>query len=91
MLAAASVSIESSNEGLPPRSGDDLRPLTELHEGSEATRPPSVAGERIVAGLGLRGRPGGGGSDALPPGDADVGGRRAGAEAGEAEATARVG
>lgn len=54
--------VEAPNEGLPPGTRHDLGPLTELLEGSDATRPPTVSGEG-----GLRARQGGGGANALPP------------------------
>lgn len=87
ILAGASVPVESPNKGLPPRSGDDLGPLTELLEGPEAARPPAILGENGRVGVGVRP---GCGSHALPPCEAD-GVRRARAEAGEAEAAACVG
>ncbi|QHO20365.1 uncharacterized protein DS421_11g337360 [Arachis hypogaea] len=64
---AVVVAIEGpANEGLPSRTGEELRPLAELLECPEAAGPPVVGGGgRRGAGGGVVGP--GGCTDALPP------------------------
>lgn len=58
------VAVEPPNEGLPPGTRHDLRPLADLLDRPEATRPPPIAG---AGGMGLGEGGGGGGAHALPP------------------------
>lgn len=50
VITVAFVSVESSDEGLPLRSSDDLRPLTDLQEGGEGGGPPPLVARRGLVG-----------------------------------------
>lgn len=73
LASSALVPIEPPYESLPPRTGDDLRPLPDLHQGGDSSGQPALFVLRHP--------------NFLPPGSPD-GGRSGGAEARYAEAAA---
>jgi len=66
-LVVVAVAVEAADEGFPPRSRDDLRPISKPLEGFEGEGPPVVlvvGGAHLLPERRRRGGEGGGGGEA---------------------------